>query len=55
MSSLLDSSGAAIRDLDGAAIKGFRFAKFARLLAALSGRPATFGLALFAVLSSWSS
>jgi low affinity Fe/Cu permease len=51
MSSLLDSSGSKMRDLDRAAISGFRFAHFARQLSQLAGRPVTFGLALVAVLA----
>ena len=50
MASILDSTGNAIRDLDGRAIKGMRFSNVARQLATLSGRPLTFGLALFAIL-----
>lgn len=50
MPSLLDSDGSAISDLEGSAIKGFRFARFARALSTLAGRPAAFGLAALAVL-----
>jgi low affinity Fe/Cu permease len=50
MSSILSSSGTAISDLDRGAVKNFRFASFARGLSNLSGRPATFGLALLAVV-----
>jgi low affinity Fe/Cu permease len=51
MSSLLDSSGSKMRDLDRGAINGLRFAHFARQLSQLAGRPVTFGLALLAVLA----
>jgi low affinity Fe/Cu permease len=50
MSSLLDSTGSAMRDIEPTAIKRVRFSNFARLLATLAGRPASFGLALLAVL-----
>jgi low affinity Fe/Cu permease len=50
MSTILNSSGSAISDLDRGAVKSFRFANFARGLSTLSGRPITFGLALLAVL-----
>jgi low affinity Fe/Cu permease len=50
MSTILNSSGSAISDLDRGAVKSFRFASFARGLSTLSGRPITFGLALLAVL-----
>jgi low affinity Fe/Cu permease len=39
------------RDIEGSALGGIRFAKFARGLSTLSGRPATFALALGAVLA----
>ena len=50
MSTILNSSGSAMSDLDRNAVKSFRFANFARGLATLSGRPITFGLALLAVI-----
>jgi low affinity Fe/Cu permease len=50
MSTILNSSGSAISDLDRGAVKSLRFANFARGLSTLSGRPITFGLALLAVL-----
>jgi low affinity Fe/Cu permease len=50
MSSLLSSSGSAIRDLDHDAIKPLRFSNLARLLATALGRPATFFVAVFGVL-----
>jgi low affinity Fe/Cu permease len=50
MSSLLSSSGSAIRDLDQDAIKPLRFSNLARLLATALGRPATFFVAVLAVL-----
>ena len=49
MSSLLDSSGNAIRDLDATAIRP-RFGKLARHIAAGAGRPAAFGVATGLVL-----
>src|SRR4051812_42748267 len=51
MSSLLSSSGGAIRDIDQDAIKPLRFSNLARLLATALGRPATFFVAVFAVLA----
>jgi low affinity Fe/Cu permease len=50
MSSILNSSGTAMSDLDRGAAKSFRFANFARGLSTMSGRPITFGLALLAVI-----
>ncbi len=50
MSSLLNSSGGAIRDIDANAIKPLRFANIARCLAAALGRPATFFVAVLAVV-----
>src|SRR4030081_612050 len=49
MSSLLDSSGSAIRDLDASAIRP-RFGKLARQIATAAGRPAAFGIATALVL-----
>ena len=51
MSTILNSSGSAARDLERSAVKGFRFASFARLIATAAGRPLTFGLAVLAVLA----
>jgi low affinity Fe/Cu permease len=50
MSTLLDSSGQAIRDLDRSAVGKLGFSRLARQISTLSGRPATFALALLAVL-----
>jgi low affinity Fe/Cu permease len=50
MSSILDSSRSAVRDIEPSAIKPMRFSNFARYLATLAGRPATFGVAVLAVL-----
>jgi low affinity Fe/Cu permease len=50
MSTILNSSGSAVSDLDRTAVKSFRFANFARGLSTLSGRPIAFGLALLAVI-----
>lgn len=38
------------RDIEPGALRGFRFARFARALSTVSGRPATFAIALGAVL-----
>jgi low affinity Fe/Cu permease len=51
MSSILDSSGTSMRDLDRAAIRPWRFANLARQLATLVGRPVTFGAACAFVLA----
>ena len=50
MSTLLDSSDQASRDLDRKAIGTLRFSRLARRISTLSGRPVTFALALLAVL-----
>ena len=50
MSTLLNSSGHAMTDLDRRAIGRFRFSNFARRIAAWSGRPSAFGVAVLAVL-----
>jgi low affinity Fe/Cu permease len=50
MSTILNSSGSTMSDLDRTAVKSFRFATFARGLSTLSGRPLTFGLAALAVI-----
>src|SRR5258708_21915377 len=50
MSSLLSSSGGAIRDLDQDAIRPLRFSSLARQLATVLGRPATFFVAMLAVV-----
>jgi low affinity Fe/Cu permease len=50
MSSLLSSSGSAMRDLDREAIKPLRFSNLARQLATALGRPVTFFVAAFAVV-----
>jgi low affinity Fe/Cu permease len=49
MSTILDSNGSTIRDLDARAIRP-GFANLARQVAALMGRPAVFGLACLAVI-----
>jgi low affinity Fe/Cu permease len=51
MSTILNSSGTTLSDLDRSAANSFRFASFARGLSTLSGRPLTFGLAMLAVLA----
>jgi low affinity Fe/Cu permease len=51
MSSLLDSSGQASRDLDRGAVRSLRFSRVARQLATLSGRPAAFAVALLAIVA----
>jgi low affinity Fe/Cu permease len=51
MSTILDKPGSAIRDIEPSAVKGIRFANFARLIATVAGRPVTFGGALLAVLA----
>src|SRR5690349_753799 len=50
MSSLLDSRGSAMRDLDPTAIRPWRFATLARQLATQLGRPGAFGIACLVVL-----
>src|SRR3954468_11263513 len=50
MSSLLSSSGSAIRDLDREAIKPLWFSSLSRQLATVLGRPVTFFAAVLAVL-----
>ncbi len=50
MSSLLDSTGSAIRDLEAGAIGSVRFSRLARALSTLVGRPAAFALAAAAVI-----
>jgi low affinity Fe/Cu permease len=50
MSTILNSSGSAIRDLDPGAIGHWRFASLARQLATALGRPAAFGIAALAVV-----
>jgi low affinity Fe/Cu permease len=50
MSSLLSSSGSAIRDLDHGAIKPLRFSNLARQLATVVGRPLTFFAAVIGVV-----
>ncbi len=49
MSSILDSRGSAIRDLDPTAIRHWRFAHVARQLSTLAGRPGAFGVACLLV------
>lgn len=51
LSSMLQSGGgSAVKDLDRAAVKPFRFANMARHLATLVGRPAAFGTAVLLVI-----
>lgn len=50
MSSLLDSTGNAIRDIEAQAIGSMRFGRLARALSTLLGRPAAFAIAALAVL-----
>ncbi len=50
MASLLDGSGTAMTDLERGAAKPMRFSRFARALANLSGRPATFFVAVGSVV-----
>jgi low affinity Fe/Cu permease len=50
MSSILDSRGGAMRDLDAAAIRPWRFSNLARHVAALMGRPVVFGIACLVVI-----
>ena len=50
MSSLLDSRGSAMRDLDSTAIRPWRFANLARQIATQLGRPGAFGVACLVVL-----
>jgi low affinity Fe/Cu permease len=50
MATLLDGSGQAIRDLDRKAVRTQRFSRLARHISTLSGRPASFALALLALL-----
>jgi low affinity Fe/Cu permease len=51
MSSLLDSSGSAIRDVEPGAVGSLRFGSLARSVSTLVGRPAAFAIALAAVLA----
>jgi low affinity Fe/Cu permease len=50
MSSILDSRGSAMRDLDSTAIRPWRFASLARHIATQLGRPGAFGFACLVVL-----
>ena len=50
MSSLLDSTGSAIRDIEPGAVGSLRFGSLARGISTLVGRPAAFAVALLAVL-----
>ena len=50
MSSLLDSTGNAIRDIEPGAVGSLRFGSLARAISTLVGRPWVFALALFSVL-----
>jgi len=50
MSSLLDSTGSAIRDFEPAALRGMRFGNVARWISTLVGRPAVFAFAVLAVI-----
>lgn len=50
MSSLLDSTGSAIRDIEPGAVGSLRFGTLARGISTLVGRPSAFAIALLAVL-----
>ncbi len=50
MSSILDSSGGAVRDLDPGAIRPWRFSNLSRQLASLLGRPGAFAVAALAIV-----
>ena len=50
MPGLLDDGGSALSDLERGAAKPMRFSRFARALANLAGRPATFFVAVLSVL-----
>ena len=50
MSSLLDSSGGAIRDIEPGAVGAMRFGNLARAVSTLVGRPVAFAVALVVVL-----
>ena len=50
MSSLLDSSGSTIRDIEPGAVGALRFGSVARAISTLVGRPAAFVVAVLAVL-----
>jgi len=51
MSSLLDSRGSAIRDLEPGALGSLRFGSLARSISTVVGRPAAFAVAAIAVLA----
>ena len=51
MSTILDNTGSAVRDIEPSAVKGIRFANFARQISTVAGRPVTFGVAVLAVLA----
>jgi low affinity Fe/Cu permease len=50
MSSILNSAGSAIRDIEPSAVKSIRFANLARHISSVAGRPVAFGIALLVVL-----
>ena len=50
MSSLLDSTGNAIRDIEPGAVGSLRFGTLARAISTLVGRPSVFALAVLSVL-----
>jgi low affinity Fe/Cu permease len=50
MSSLLDSTGSAIRDIEPGAVGSVRFGSLARAIATLVGRPTAFALAVLAIV-----
>lgn len=50
MSNFLSGSGSGIRDIEPGAIRPWRFARLARLVSTLVGRPAAFAVAMLAVL-----
>src|SRR5690348_10727287 len=50
MSSLLDSTGNAIRDIEPGAVASARFGSLARSISTLVGRPAVFALAVLSIV-----
>ena len=50
MSSLLDSTGNAVRDIDPGAVGSLRFGNLARSISTLVGRPTVFAIAVLAVV-----
>ena len=54
MSSLLDSTGNAVRDIEAGAVGSMRFGRLARALSTLLGRPAAFAVAAL-VVALWAA